>query len=105
VWPLRAWTSFRTYSARTPRPRTVRCTRLDTYSGPILDNLENASGAEAFEGLGLLVLLAILGKVKSISEEVLNRAGQGTQVPLRASHPVERLQGRRFVHLHSLYLH
>src|SRR5471030_2202723 len=34
VWPLRAWTSFGTYAARTPRPRTVRCTRLDTYSGP-----------------------------------------------------------------------
>jgi hypothetical protein len=44
---------------------------------PILDNLQHASGAEAFEGLGLLVLLAILSEVKSISKEVLHRAGQG----------------------------
>src|ERR1035438_5470693 len=72
---------------------------------PILNHLQDASGAEAFKRLGLLVLLAILGKVKSISKEVLHRAGQGPQVPFRASHPVQRLQGRRFVHLRSLYLH
>jgi hypothetical protein len=30
---------------------------------PILDNLQHASGAEAFERLGLLVLLAVLGKI------------------------------------------
>jgi hypothetical protein len=48
---------------------------------PILDNLQDTSGAEAFEGLGLLVLLSILGQVKSISEEVLHRGGQRMQVP------------------------
>jgi len=42
----------------------------------ILDNLQHASRAEASERLGLLVLLAILGEVKSISEEVLHWAGQ-----------------------------
>ena len=47
----------------------------------------------------LLVLLAILGEVKSISKQVFHRVGQGTQVPFRASHPVQRLQGRMFVHL------
>src|SRR2546421_8881126 len=71
---------------------------------PILDNLQHASGAEAFEGLGLLVFLAILGKVKGISKEVLHRSGQGVQVPFRASHPVQRLQRWRLVHLRSLYL-
>jgi hypothetical protein len=59
---------------------------------PILDNLQNASGAEALEGLGPLMLLAILRKVKSISKEVLHRAGQGKQVPFRTPHPVQRLQ-------------
>jgi hypothetical protein len=59
---------------------------------PILDNLQDTSGAEAFEGLGLLMLPAILGKVKSISKEVLHWAGHRKQVPLRAPHPVQRLQ-------------
>jgi molecular chaperone GrpE (heat shock protein) len=44
---------------------------------PILDNLQDASRAEALEGLGLPVLLAILGKVKSISKKVHHRLGQG----------------------------
>ena len=38
---------------------------------PILDNLQDTSGAKAFEGLGLLMLPAILGKVKSISKEAV----------------------------------
>src|SRR5437762_3010159 len=69
------------------------------------DNLQNASGAEASEELSLLVLLAILAEVKSISKQVHHRAGQGKQVPFRAPHAAQRLQRWRFSHPRSLYLH
>ena len=72
---------------------------------PILENLQDTGGTEASERLSLLVLPAVLRKVKSKSEKVHHGFGQGKQVPLRAPHPVQWLQGRRFVHLRSLYPH
>src|ERR1017187_8540825 len=72
---------------------------------PILDNLQHAGGTEATERLSLLVLPAILRKVKRESEKVHYWRGQGEQIPLRAPHPLQRFQGRTLVHLRSLYPH
>jgi len=43
--------------------------------------------------------------LKGESEKVHYWRGQGEQIPLRAPYPLQRLQGRRLVHLRSLYPH
>jgi len=70
---------------------------------PILDKLQHASGTETPEGLGLLVLLARLSKVESISKEIHHPGGQRLQITFRTLYPVQRFQGWRLVHLRSLY--
>jgi hypothetical protein len=62
------------------------------YFDPNPRQPQDTSGAEAFEGLGLLMLPAVLGKVKSIAKEVFHRAGQRKLVPFRAPQPVKRFQ-------------
>jgi hypothetical protein len=48
---------------------------------PILRNLQHTSGTEALERLGLVVLLPHLSEVKSKSKQILDRLGQGFQIP------------------------
>lgn len=61
----------------------------------VFDDFQDASGVEAFEGFGLVVRLSDLSKVEGEADRALNGFGEGAEIFLARSYPVDGFHGWR----------
>ena len=61
----------------------------------VLDHFQDTGAVEAFEGFGLVVPLPDLGEVKGKADRALNGFGEGAEIFLARSYPVDGFHGWR----------
>jgi hypothetical protein len=66
---------------------TVRPSRI------VFNHLQNSRASESLQDLGCVMLLAILGKVQGVTEELPHYNRQSHQVPFAAPNPEQRFFG------------